>query len=230
MQLPKKYYAKDAESVILPAGYYAVQIIGEKQLPMNSKGNQSLMFILEVTEGAFKGAITNDYIAQQSSQQWMLEQADRKLSSYVNSVGLLEISNTEQLFNKKFVCQLSLVVDPNGEKKDTNRVESIFKYDPSILQIAVKQQTKQAQTQIQTQNKQVAPQQAQNTGFRPSAPIAQPMQTNSNVYANSSLSSAFNNQQNAQAQYMNYTPQQAQPMQQQAQAQQFQTNDENLPF
>lgn len=210
MQLQKKYYAKDAESVVLPSGYYAVQIIGEKQLPMNSKGNQSLMFILEVTDGAFKGAIINDYIIQQSSQQWMLEQAERKLSSYVNSVGLLEISNTEQLFNKKFVCQFSLVVDPNGEKKDTNRVESLFKYDPSILQIAVKQQNKQAQTQ--TQNKQ-----AQNTGFRPSVPITQ---TNNNVYANSSLSNAFNNQQNAQAQYMNYAPRQVQQ----------QTNDENLPF
>lgn len=230
MQLNKTYYAKDADTVVLPSGYYAVQIIGEKQLPMNNKGNQSLMFILEVTEGAFKGAITNDYIIQQSSQQWMLEQAERKISSYVNSVGLQEISNTEQLFNKKFVCQLSLVVDPNGEKKDINRVESIFKYDPSILQIAVNKQTRQAQTQTQTQNKQTTLQQVQNNtnGFKPSVPIVQPMQANSNIYANSSLSSAFNNQQNAQAQYMNYAPQQAQPMQQQAQ--QFQTNDENLPF
>ncbi|WP_455718991.1 hypothetical protein, partial [Anaerosporobacter sp.] len=112
-------------------------------------------------------------------------------------------------------------VDPAGEKADTNYIESIFKYDPSILQIAVKQQTQQAQTP----NKQVAPQQAKTNGFNPSAPIAQPMQTNSNVYANSSLSSAFNNKQNAQAQYMNYAPQQMQQ-----QAQQLQTNDENLPF
>lgn len=120
-------------TVVLPAGLYAVEIVGEKEAPLRSGNGTGLTFEYEVLEGPKKGARVRELLNLGHSSSGARGVAEARLKAIVESVGLASIFDTTELQRKPFAIVLSITKDnQDRERNEVVEYRKIVREVPTI--------------------------------------------------------------------------------------------------
>lgn len=106
----------------LPADWYAVQIVGSEGKPTKDKTGGYLELTLEVVFGPFKGRKVFDRLNLENRNAQTVEIAKGTLSAICHAVGVIQMTNTEQLHGKPLLAKVALKA-ASGEYSASNDVK-----------------------------------------------------------------------------------------------------------
>lgn len=89
---------------VIPAGEYLVQIVKSEMNPTKAGTGQKLDLELEVLDGPMKGRHLWDMLNLVNPSQQAMEIAQRALSAICHAVGVLQVSDSEQLHFKPMIA------------------------------------------------------------------------------------------------------------------------------
>lgn len=131
--------AYSAAPEILPEGDYSVEIVNEREQPLQSGKGTKLVFELVVLSGSAKGARVFDCLNLGHVDQTAREIAQRRLKSIGNAVGAVNLFDTTELFRKPFNIHLS-VREWNGRQynnvDDYFQIQSVLEPTPAAAQVS----------------------------------------------------------------------------------------------
>lgn len=130
--------AYSAGPALLPEGDYSVEIVNEREQPLQSGKGTKLVFELVVLSGPSKGARVFDSLNLGHVDQLAREIAQRRLKSIGNAVGAVNLLDTTELFRKPFNIHLS-VREWNG--RQYNNVDDYFQIQSVLDQASAVSQT-----------------------------------------------------------------------------------------
>ena len=102
----------------LPAGDYVAQVVGSEVKPTASGSGEYLKLEIEILSPGFSGRRVFDQlnIRNESAEAERIGRA--QLSALCHAVGVLRISDSQQLHGKPFVVKLALKEDPQYGKQN----------------------------------------------------------------------------------------------------------------
>jgi hypothetical protein len=115
----------------IPPGQYPVQIVHSEMRPTKRGDGQYLFVELEVLDGEHQGRRVFDRLNLQNPNQDTVAIAQRALSQIAHAVGVLDISDSEQLHFKPLLANVT-VQPPKGDYSASNQVRG---YRPLPVQV-----------------------------------------------------------------------------------------------
>lgn len=88
----------------IPAGEYACTIVNSEEKSTKDGNGQYLELKLEIQSGEFSGRTLFDRLNLQNANSKAVEIAQRQLSAICHAVGILQISDSEQLHYKPLIA------------------------------------------------------------------------------------------------------------------------------
>ncbi len=105
----------NAPFVAIPPGDYPMQIIASAMEPTSKGNGRFLKLELEITDGEHKGRKTYDRLNLENPNQQAVDIARRTLSAICHGVGVLTVTDSEQLHFKPMEVKLAVV--PRKDKQ-----------------------------------------------------------------------------------------------------------------
>lgn len=99
----------NAPFVAIPPGDYPMQIIASAMEPTSAGTGRFLKFELEIIDGEHKGRKTYDRLNLENPNQQAVDIARRQLSAVCHAVGVLTVTDSEQLHFKPMEVKLAVV-------------------------------------------------------------------------------------------------------------------------
>lgn len=147
----------------LPAGEYQV-IITQSEFKMTKNGSGSYLELRqEVQDGQFRGRLLFDRLNLDNSNQKAVEIAQKQLAQICHAIGVMQVSDSEQLHNRPMVAIVKVRNDP--QYGTSNEVKG-YKPLPGVSH----QPAHPARAVQHHQAPAAPPPQASATNARPAAP------------------------------------------------------------
>lgn len=106
----------------VPPGWYVVQIIGSEGKPTKAGDGGYLELKLQILEGEHKNRVVFDRLNLQNKNAQTAEIATKQLSAICHAVGVIQMSDTQQLHGKPLLAKIA-VRPATGEYSASNDVK-----------------------------------------------------------------------------------------------------------
>lgn len=106
---------------VIPAGEYEVMITESERKFTKSGDGAYLQLTLEIQSGEFQGRKLFDRLNLENSNRTAVDIAQRQLSQICHAVGVMQVSDSEQLHYKPMIAKVK-VRPPRGEYDASNEI------------------------------------------------------------------------------------------------------------
>jgi hypothetical protein len=117
----------------IPAGIYKLQVVESSIEPTKSGSGDMLVLIVEVIDGIHAGHKITDRLNIRNQNPDAQRIAQRALADLCLSLGILDLSDSEQLHFKPFTAKVRIEEDKNGRYGPQNRIRYTEARDPATL-------------------------------------------------------------------------------------------------
>lgn len=117
-----------SEFAPLPAGEYLAMIPDSEVKPTKKGQGEYLLLYVTIIDGPYKGRVVFDRLNLWNQNQQAVDIAQRQLSALCHAVGVMQVTDSQQLHDKPFVVNLAYEEGKNGYDAQ-NRVKAYKPYE-----------------------------------------------------------------------------------------------------
>ena len=116
---------------IYPPGKYALQIVSSDMRPTKDGTGQYLQLDMEIIEGPEAGGKYTERLNLVNGNQTAVRIAQETLSAICHAVGIMHVSDSEQLHARRMVADMRVEQDKKDPTRKNNRVAAYLPFGPA---------------------------------------------------------------------------------------------------
>jgi hypothetical protein len=113
---------RESNYELLPAGWYAGQVVESEVVPLKSGNGRALKLTVEILQDGYRGRKVWARLNVQHTNPTAEKIGQEQLRELCDSIGIVRMTDTVEVHNKPFQVKLKIRKDDTGQYEDQNEV------------------------------------------------------------------------------------------------------------